>query len=256
MSRSLRVGSAMLAFVLAGGAATSLLAQIPGMPLFTNPRYGTGLRIHGDYGQPTDAPTGSPELSVLQAGVSLALGPIGLNANVGTTKATANNASVCVETPTVACSDSKATVSALAQLRVYGGGQRNISVSAFGGASMDLDAYDAIATAGSGSAAISQNKEIHIPVGVALGYRVGLGVASLNLWAAPRMNLTRFTNCSGTCPANPDNYFAWAVGADFPILRVISIRAAFDSHKEDVGTSSRTVNVFGVGASIGIGGMR
>lgn len=246
MSRSMRVGSAVLALVLAGGATTSLLAQIAGMPLFTNPRYGTGLRVHADYGQPSGAPTGSPDLSVLQAGVSLALGPIGINANVGTTNATATTAGACIETPDFSCADGKVTGSALAQLRVYGGGTRNISLSAFGGASMDLDVGDAI------NQGITPNKRVRIPVGAALGFRVPLGVASLNLWGAPRMNLTRYANCSGPCPVNPDPFFAWAVGADFPILRIISLRAAFDSHKQ----GSSTINVWGVGASIGIGGMR
>jgi len=248
MTGTKRASTALLALVLAGGAGASLMAQIPGMPLFTNPRYGTGLRVHADAGKPTD--TDNADLMVLQAGVSLAIGPIGLNANVGTTKTTLDAAQGCIESPTIDCASSRATASALAQLRVWGGGRNNLSLSVFGGGSMDFDAGDALA------GGPVPNKELHIPVGAALGLHVPLGLGSLNLWGAPRYNLTRFVNCSGTCPTNPDGTFGWAVGADLPIFRVFSIRAAYDSHQEKNGTTTTTVNVIGVGASFGIGGMR
>ena len=55
---------------------------------------------------------------------------------------------------------------------------------------------------------------------------------------------------SATCSTKSD--FRWAVGVDVPILRILSIRAAYDSGK----LAGQTVNYFGLGASIGIGGMR
>jgi len=245
-----RAGTALLAVVLAGGAGASLKAQIPGMPLFTNPRYGTGLRIHADIGKLTG--TQPVDQRVLQAGVSLAIGPVGLNVNVGSNKSTIDAANGCIATPTLSCASSTATASALAQLRVWGGGRNNLSLSVFGGGSLTLDLGDALASAGSGSPVLASNKELHIPVGAALGLHIPLGLGSLNLWGAPRFNLTRFVNCTGTCPTNPKSTFGWAVGADLPIFRVFSVRAAYDSHK--VGT--QTVNVIGAGASFGIGGMR
>ncbi len=245
MSRTTRMGGAVIALALAS-AATPALAQIPGMPLFTNPRYGTGFRIHADLGMPQqDDPNGS--LQVLQAGVSFALGPIGIGANVGTTRATAESANQCGTNPTPACLDDRATLSALAQLRVMGGGRSNLSVSLFGGGSMDLDSADAAA------GSVGEDKRINIPLGVAVGYHVPLGMASLNLWGHGRYNITRFANCTGTC-VNPDPVFGWAVGADLPIFRILSIRAAYDSHKPEGATEAFTT--IGVGASIGLGGMR
>ena len=245
MSRTTRMGGAVIALALAS-AATPALAQIPGMPLFTNPRYGTGFRIHADYGRPTEAdPNG--DLAVAQAGVTFALGPIGIGANVGTTMNSVKTANQCSTSPTPACLDDRATVSALAQLRVMGGGRSNLSVSVFGGGSMDLDSADAAA------GGVSENKRINVPLGVAVGYRLPLGMASLNLWGAGRYNLTRYANCTGTC-TNPDPVFGWAVGADLPIFRILSVRAAYDSHKPKGATEA--INVFGVGASIGLGGMR
>lgn len=250
-----RAGSALVVFVLAGGAGASLMAQIPGMPLFTNPRYATGVRVHADIGQPTDQGTNLGDLTVLQGGVTFALGPVGLGANVGARRNDLENASSNCSN----CDPETAvTASALAQIRVAGGGRSNLSLSLFGGGSMDLKAYefagltqaqkDSLAAAGLIG---DGTKVLTIPLGVAVGLRIPLGLASLNLWGAPRMNLTRFSDCPGTCP-DGESDFRWAVGADLPIFRVLSVRAAYDSGK----IAGETVSVWGVGASIGIGGMR
>ena len=245
MSRTTRMGGAVIALALAS-AATPALAQIPGMPLFTNPRYGTGFRIHADFGKPTEDAPDSSDLSVYQAGVSFALGPLGIGANIGQSKTNFDRNQVCRTNPNADCLEERVTASALVQLRVAGGGRSNLSLSAFGGASVDVSVDTAQATA-------TASKVMNIPVGVAVGLRVPLGVASLNLWGAPRYNFTRISDCSAPCE-QPDPVFGWAVGADFPIFRIISIRAAYDSHKDKL--SDRTVSVIGFGASIGIGGMR
>lgn len=244
MSRITRVRSAALALAFAA-AATPAVAQIPGMPLFTNPRMATGIRVHADFGQPTDMPTGIDQ-TVLQGGVGFVLGPLGLDANVGTTKTTATAAAGCVESPTISCADSRATASLLAQLKIYGGGQRNVSVSIFGGGSVDFDTSDVMAGG-------PQNKLVTIPVGVAIGVRVPLPIlSSLNVWAAPRYDLYRFAACDPSCPPNPKSSFGWAVGADMPLFRVLSIRAAYDNRE----VGGQTLTSFGVGASFGFGGMR
>ena len=239
-------------------------AQIVGMPLFTNPRYGTGIRVHADYGQATEAAIAE---RVVQGGVSLALGPIGLGANVGMKKDDIAAAQVCVNNPTLGCEDQTVTASVLAQLRVMGGGSSNLSLSLFGGASTDVTAAQALncnslATPLEVSACqqiqalyTTGARELTIPLGAAIGLRIPLGVASLNLWGAPRYNLTKFISCDAAnqvlCDSS-DGVFRWAVGADFPILKVLSIRAAFDTGK----IGGQTVSFWGLGASIGIGGVR
>lgn len=260
MTRIKRAGTALLALVLAGGAGASLMAQIPGMPLFTNPRYGTGVRVHADIGQATEATVAD---RVIQGGVSLALGPIGLGAAVGTLKDNLKETQTCIDNPTLGCEDNTVSASALAQLRVAGGGASKLSLSIFGGASTDFSARDALNCSSlptvpeqQACAAVQAQygtgaRELSIPIGVAVGLRIPLGLASLNIWGAPRYNLTRYANCSGTCPEG-DEQFRWAVGADFPIFRVLSVRAAYDSGK----IGNETVSFWGVGASIGIGGMR
>jgi hypothetical protein len=229
------------------GAAGTLRAQIPGMPLFTNPRYATGVRVHADLGRPTDTKT-TGDQTVVQGGVSFALGPVGLNANVGLDRNDISSVSTCVSTQSLSCIGKKVTASALAQLRFYGGGINNLSVSAFGGASVDISGYDVALYQYNAS---FQSKQLTIPVGVAIGLHVPVGFGGLNLWAAPRMNFYQYVSCGSTCPAGT-NMFRWAVGADLPILRVLSVRAAYDSGSKNGATSS----FWGVGASLGLGGMR
>lgn len=247
MKRLTRAGSVMLGLVLAGASAAQ--AQNYGMPLFTNPRYGTGIRIHADAGRPSEAlnlpDSTAADVTVLQVGASLAIGPIGLNAAVA-----ANQADVerCGGSQANCQIDDAMSAGVLAQLRIAGGGRQNLSLSLFGGASTDITAYDV--------AGIEQPKLLTIPVGVAIGLRIPLGVASLNLWGAPRFNLYRFVGCQqgdSFCDNYSESEFRWAVGADLPILRILSIRAAFDAGKDAAGNDN---NFVGVGVSLGFGGMR
>ena len=234
----------------------ALGAQIPGMPLFTNPRYATGLRIHADIGQPTSSGTSLGALTVVQGGVTFALGPIGIGANVGAKnndiKSISNNCSGC-------SSQTSVTGSALAQLRLMGGGQSSWSLSVFGGASTDLKAYDFAGLTQQQKDSLAAHglvdgmKTFTVPLGAALGLKIPLGLASLNVWGSARENLTSFSGCTGTCPSAGSGKFRWAVGADLPIFSIISVRAAYDTGKD---FTNQTTTVWGIGASIGIGGMR
>jgi len=263
MSRMHRAGMAVVFGVLAAGAATRAQAQIQGMPLFTNPRYATGFRIHADLGLPTDKTTSLGDYQVIQGGVTFALWRLGIGANLGTTSQTFK--AVQGGTPTSLGSQSKFTASALVQLRLMGGGANPLALSIFGGASMDVNAFDftklsafgSLPTAIQDSIKSANPKVLTIPVGAALGVKLPLVIVSPNLWAAPRINMTRVVNCPTGATCKTDSEFRWAVGVDVPIFRIISVRAAYDTGKIK-GTSGATTTVsnFGVGASIGIGGMR
>lgn len=244
----------------------ALQAQVPGMPLFTNPRYATGLRLHADIGQPTDKGTSLGDLTVIQGGANFVLGPIGIDASVGTLRDNIKNLSTCNTTTGANCNtNSKITASGLAQLRVMGGGPSNLSLSVFGGVSTDLTAYDALdcssftttttptlAQCQAQKAAMTV-KQLNIPVGAALGLKIPLGLASLSLWGSARENFTSFANCNGTCPSAGSGKVRFAFGADIPIFSILSLRAAYDTGKD---FNDNTTSVWGVGASIGLGGMR
>ena len=252
MSRMHRAGMAVVVGAFATGLAATAQAQIQGMPLFTNPRYATGVRVHADLGLPTDKNVGLGDYSVIQGGVTFALGPVGIGANVGATR----NDFSAIQKPSGGNlgTESKVTASALLQLRVFGGGINPLSVSLFGGASMDVKAYDfaglpdSIKNQLGGSA-----KVVTIPAGAAIGVKLPLVIVNPNLWGSARMNFTKIINCpSGVTCQNSKAEFRWAVGLDVPIFSILSLRAAYDSGK----LYGQTVSNFGVGASIGIGGMR
>jgi hypothetical protein len=256
MTAMRRALMAALVGVLAGGVSTQARAQIEGMPLFTNPSFGTGARVHADLGLPTDKGTSLGDYKVVQGGVTLAIGPLGLGANVGMTNSTLKWASSGNPTPTSFGSQNKWTVSALAQFRLMGGGLVPLSLSLFGGASYDVSAYSFSASAFTSLPVTVQNQIkaaypqiLLIPVGAAIGLKVP--VLGLSVWGAPRLNLRSVINCpSGqSCPSKSD--FRWAVGADLPLFFILAIRAAYDSGK----IAGQTVNHFGLGASIGLGGM-
>ena len=263
MTRMHRAGMAVVIGALVAAAASTAQAQIQGMPLFTNPRYATGFRALLDLGLPTSKATSLGDYSVIQGGVALALGPVGIGANLGTTSQTFK--AVQGGTQTSLGSQSKFTASALVQVRVYGGGLSPWALSLFGGASMDVNAFDftklsnfgSLPTAIQDSIKSANPKILTIPVGVALGLKLPLVIISPNIWAAPRLNMTRVVNCPSGATCKTDSQFRWAVGVDIPIFRIISVRAAYDSGKiKGASGATTTDNNFGVGASIGIGGMR
>ncbi len=258
MTRMHRFGLAMLVGTLLGLNAGAAQAQITGMPLFTNPRFGTGLRIHADLGQPTDQGTQPGNLTVVQGGVTFALGPVGLGANVGALRNSVKNIQGC-SSGTVTCDPmTRVTGSVLAQLHLMGGGLIPMSLSAFGGVSTDFSGFDIASLPAGVPQSLKDSlgtKELTIPVGAAIGVHVPLLFTSLNLWGAPRLNFHKFANCGTTNSAEcgkTTSSFRWAIGVDIPLFSILSIRGAYDSGK----IGDKTVNYWGVGASIGLGGMR
>jgi hypothetical protein len=262
-----RAVAAVVFGVLVGGLATTVQAQVTGMPLFTNPRFGTGIRIHADIGQPTDKGTQPGDLTVVQGGLTLAIGPIGLGANVGALKNSISSIQQCGSGVIGSCDpQTKITGSAIAQLRLMGGGLNPLSLSLFGGASMDFNGFDVAkysyhpvtATDSAFVRAFQDSigvKELTIPVGAALGVHIPLLFTSLNIWGAPRYTFHKFTNCGTSNAAlcsQTKGSFRWAAGVDIPLFSIISIRGAYDSGK----IGDQTVSYWGVGASIGLGGMR
>jgi hypothetical protein len=256
MSRMHRVGLWVAVGALAGGMATTAQAQIQGMPLFTNPRYATGIRVHADLGLPTDKGTSLGSYNVLQGGATLALGPFGIGANVGMTRNDFKTVTSGAVTADVGA-QTKVTASALLQLRLAGGGASPLSFSVFGGASYDINGFDfgdlsSLPQAIQDSIKGSNPKVLTIPVGGAIGFKLPLVVVTPNLWGSGRLNMTRVVDCPSGATCKTDSKFRWAVGLDIPILSILSVRAAYDSGK----IGDQTVSYFGLGASIGLGGMR
>jgi hypothetical protein len=215
--------------------------------------------VHADLGLPTDKGTSLGDYNVLQGGVTFALGPIGVGANVGATRSdfkTVTSGAVSADIG----AQTKVTASALLQFRVAGGGANPLSVSLFGGASMDVNGFDFTKVSSFGSLPQSiqdsiknsNPKILTIPVGGAVGVKLPLVFINPNLWGSARLNMRRVVSCPSGTTCKTDSKFRWAVGLDIPILTLLSVRAAYDSGE----IAGKTVSYFGLGASIGLGGMR
>lgn len=260
MHRAIRqtLRRAALATVAALVAAPALMAQIPGMPLYTNPRYGSGVRVHADLGNSSEP---SIAHQTLQAGVSLALGPVGFSASVGSTTENLTALNTCTTHPTADCSRKKLSAAALGQLRVLGDGNSEVTVAIFGGLATDLSLTDAVSCAGYTGTAATQcaadkrnnsAKRLTIPVGASVSAHVPLLITSVNVWAAPRYSFNTMMNCpTGASCGSDGGDVRFAVGADMPIFGLFALRAAYDMGK----VGGQSANFFGLGGSIGFGGV-
>ena len=252
---TLRAAMAMAAVLV---AAPAVMAQIPGMPLYTNPRYGSGVRVHADVGNSSEP---SIAKQTGQVGVSLALGPVGFSASVGTTTENLSSISTCSSHPSADCSRKKISASALGQFRVLGDGNSMVTVAIFGGVGTDLSMSDALdcsqytglsATVCNIDKKNNSAKRLTIPVGASISAHIPLLITSVNVWGAPRYSFNTMMNCpdGANCGGNGGDVRV-AVGADMPILGLFALRAAYDMGK----VGGKDANFWGLGASIGFGGV-
>jgi len=224
--------TAALALVVA--AASTAQAQNYGVPMFTNPSFGSGVRIHADAGRPSKN-LNSVSLTTVQAGLSFAVGPVGLGVFAA---GNFNDIKGCTSGGAISCSNTYFSGAAQAQLRVMGGGRNPLSLSLFGGAGTDFSSYEVAAN-------VNAPHLLSIPVGGALGYKLG----PLSLWGAPRYNLYKWVSCgSSGCPDASKGTFRYAVGVNLP-LGPLGLRAAYDGGK----LFGENIGFFGVGVSLGLG---
>jgi hypothetical protein len=230
--------AAALALVAATAAAAQ--AQNYGMPLFANPHYGTGMRLFADVGQPADQIEGNlTDQTTVQGGLGFTLGRVAIQALVA---GNFTDIEGCVDGDDVDCSQVYVSAAALAGLRLYGGGQNPLAIGVFGGLSTDVTSIEV-------TSGIEVPKQLTIPVGASIGYKLGPVI----LWAAPRMNIVKWTNCDDSLAAlcdGSENDFRWSAGINLP-LGPLGIRAAYDSGKW--AGSTETVSNVGLGVSLGIG---
>jgi hypothetical protein len=229
-----RFSRVMLAAGLLATVTSAAQAQNYGMPLFTNPHYGTGVRIFADLGMPaTEINTSNIEnTKTLQAGVGFSLGPLGVQALVAGNYGDVVNCT----TPNYSCADNYYSGAVLAGLRLVGGGANPLALAVFGGAGTDFTGYEV-------AQGVEGPRTLSIPVGVSVGYKLG----KLMLWGAPRMNYYELIECQGTCPEG-ESEFRWAVGANLPV-GPLGLRAAYDGGQY----AGENLSFFAIGVSLGIG---
>ncbi|HTT68717.1 MAG TPA: hypothetical protein VMF70_11850 [Gemmatimonadales bacterium] len=208
-----RIGKAMIAAALPLVAgATAARAQLAGIPVYFNPRGGTGIGVSADLGFPNNNAGGGTAYGV--AG-SFGAGPVTLTGMVGAWKGTGFGSA-------------ETSFGADLGYRLFGGGLLPVAVGVQAGyGSVKIPAIGGTVTATT------------IPVGIALALNPPL--FPLKPWVAPHMDFTSVSGGGG----NASNFHVSA-GVNFNLLLGLGVHAAVDWGK--IKGTDQTSLVWGVGA--------
>lgn len=206
-----RIGRVMIvaALPLVAGA-TAARAQLAGIPVYFNPRGGTGFGVAANLGFPNSDAGGGAAYGV--AG-SLGAGPITVTAMVGAWKGTGFGSAATSFGGDVA-------------YKVFGGGLLPIAVGVQAG-------YGSVKSPVS-SATIST-----IPIGVGLSFDPPL--FPLKPWIAPRVDLVKAGSSNTT-------NFRISAGVNFNMLLGFGVHAAVDWGQTKSGGTTISPLILGVGA--------
>lgn len=196
------------AFPLAA-LATAAQAQLAGIPVYFDPRGGTGVGVAANLGFPDDNAGGGTAYGVSG---SFGTGPITLTAMVGAYKGTSYTGT-------------QTTYGANISYRLFGGGILPVAVAVQAGYGTVKSALPAPAPS---------NTVNTIPVGVGISFNPPL--FPLKPWIAPRMD---FISSGGSTTSQ----FMVSGGVNFNLLLGLGVHAAVDYKP-----SSPTAMIFGVGA--------
>ena len=211
MRRISRVMIAAALPLVAG--ATAARAQLAGIPVYFNPRGGTGVGVAANLGFPNSDAGGGTAYGV--AG-SVGAGPATLSAMVGSWKRSGGS--------------SATTYGADLGLKLFGGGLLPVAVGA---------------QAGYGWAKVSGANNWVIPVGI--GISLDPPLFPLHPWIAPRVEFTRSLCGLTMCTASA---FRVSAGVNFNLLLGLGLHAGVDWGKLPSKVDSATPSTFiwGVGA--------
>jgi len=205
--------------------ATAAQAQLAGIPVYFNPRGGTGVGIAANVGFPNSDAGGGTAYGLSG---SVGAGPITISAMVGAWKQT--DIPGCSS-----CSWASAQTSfggALAY-RLFGGGLLPVAVAAQVG-------YGYVKAP---AVSIIPGYSItSIPIGV--GISLDPPLFPLKPWIAPRYQIT---NYGSGWPSNTSN-FAVSGGVNFNLLLGLGVHAAVDWQQQKFGGTTYTPLIWSVGA--------
>ncbi len=220
MSRIARILAA--AAVPLAALATSAQAQLAGIPVYFNPKGGTGFGIAANVGFPNSDAGGGTAYGVSG---SLGTGPLTVSAMVGAWKASGGS---------YGWASAQTSYGATVAYRLFGGGGvLPVAVAAQVG-------YGVIKAPA--VALIPSYNITSIPVGV--GISLDPPLFPFKPWIAPRI---QFTNYGSGGPSNTSN-FAVSGGVNFSLLMGLGVHAAVDWQQEKVGGVTVTPLIWSVGA--------
>ncbi|HXY69096.1 MAG TPA: hypothetical protein VEH62_06575 [Gemmatimonadales bacterium] len=204
-----RIGKVLVAAALPLVAgATAARAQLAGIPVYFNPKGGTGIGVSADLGFPNNNAGGGTAYGV--AG-SVGAGPVTISGMVGAWK------------PSGATSSQTSFGGDLAY-RLYGGGLLPVAIGV---------------QAGYGSIKLAGTTISTIPVGIALALNPPL--FPFKPWIAPHMDFTSVSGGGGST-----SNFHVSAGVNFNLLLGLGVHAGADWGK--IKGTSQTSLVWGVGA--------
>ena len=210
-----RIGRVMIAAALPLVAgATAARAQLAGIPVYFNPRGGTGIGVAANLGFPNSDAGGGTAYGV--AG-SFGAGPVTLTGMVGAWKGTG-------------FTSAQTSFGADIAYKLFGGGLLPVAVSVQAG-------YGSIKNPHS-STTVST-----IPVGVGISFDPPL--FPIKPWVAPRLD---FNSGGGSSKTN----FRVSAGVNFNLLLGLGVHAAVDWGQTKVGTTTLSPLIIGVGAHFSI----
>ena len=215
MSHGWRAAAVLVALA---GAAVPAAAQVPGIPVYNSgvPR---GIGLYGDAGFPNDAAGGGHAYAVTG------------KAGFGLFGATAILSTYNPDGP----ADSKVSVGATLNYRVFGGPLVPLSVTLQGG----------VGYAKPDEGLIPGNtesiKQWRFPVGVGFALTIPNPVLAIRPWLAPRVDILR-SSVGGD--SETDTNFGLSGGIELNLLNGLGLQAAYDA----VFADGATPGVFGVGA--------
>jgi hypothetical protein len=184
----------LLTALLGGGAATTLAAQVTGLPV-RNSGLSSGLTIGGEVGFP-NADYGKG--TAFGARAALGLGPFGVSAVVSRWNPKGP-------------ADAQSGVGGYLNLKVFGGPLVPFSVTLQGGAEY-----------------VNNNgtKLLHAPIGLGIALRIPNPALAIKPWIAPRLDILRASG-SGVSSKTETN-FGISGGVDLSLLGGLGFGVAYD----------------------------
>ena len=198
MKRHVAIMASMV--LSAAGFVQPATAQLSGLPVYFNPRGGSGLMLALDYGRGMNDDSGNSNTFAGRA--SLGIGPFSLGGGIGASDVGGTSGE-----------DYQIQYMGNAALRIFGGGLLPVSLSLQAGIGI-LDISDL------------DSKLLSFPVGLGLGINVPTPGFSFDPWIAGRYTIHR--NEIGTMESFDQNAWGLSAGADLNFLMGLGLHIAVD----------------------------
>ncbi len=196
--------------------ATAAQAQLAGIPVYFDPKGGTGVGVAANVGFPNSDAGGGTAYGVSG---SFGTGPVTLSAMVGAWKAS-----------DLGWAGAQTSFGGAVSYRLFGGGMLPIAIAAQAGYGV-IKAPTVSLTPG--------YTQTTIPVGV--GISIDPPLFPLKPWIAPRVD---FVSGGGSSTSN----FRVSAGVNFNLLLGLGVHAAVDFGQKKVGTTTLNPFIWSLGA--------